>query len=111
MYPNYVQIDRALALQFGITPNDIANTQVMPDTMTPLTAAAIEVPLRDQRRRFSRIIQRDRVRKRAADTALARLAKDLTLVLAVNAGISAAPGSGLRQRKPDQRFGHAVDTY
>jgi hypothetical protein len=50
----------------------------MPDTMQLLTVASRDVPLCDQHCRFPRITWRESVRKSAANTAFARVAKGLT---------------------------------
>lgn len=65
----------------------------MADTMQLVTADSAAVPLCDQPSRPSRVTRRESVMKPASSAAFARLAKGLTLALAVIAGISLAPRS------------------
>ena len=61
----------------------------MADTMHLLTAASTDVPVRDEHSPSSRVTRRERVMRPVAGNACARLAKALTLALAVVAGIAA----------------------
>lgn len=65
----------------------------MSDTMQLPTAASTDVPLRDQICRSARVARRQSEMKPVASNASARLGKGLALVLAVVAGIAAAPCS------------------
>ena len=65
----------------------------MADTMQLFTAASTNVPLRDQTCKSACVTRRQSAIKPVASPVLARSAKGLALLLAVVAGIAAAPCS------------------
>jgi hypothetical protein len=74
--------------------------RVMADTMQLLTAVLAGVLLYDQPSRSSRLTRREGVMKPAPSLAFARLAKGLTLALAMIAGTAAATGFAAANENP-----------
>ena len=72
----------------------------MADTMQLLTAVLAGVLLYDQPSRSSRLTRREGVMKPAPSLAFARLAKGVTLALAVIAGTAAATGFAAANENP-----------
>jgi hypothetical protein len=78
----------------------------MADTMQLVTAASSDAQRRDEHSRSSRVTRRERVMRPVASKACARLARALTLALAVVAGIAAVacPAAADETSDASQRY-------